>query len=118
MPHRQPEALIRPLSELPLVIAAPPATSLHLQLAISRLFPAEAARRLAAAPSAAPMSEEWGRSDVPLVVCDALMPGQVLTINRDEGQVGDVSALWPYLGAIIARMSLTAAASSSLRWSA
>ena len=33
------------------VIAAPPATSLHLQLAISRLFPAEAARRLAAAPS-------------------------------------------------------------------
>ena len=75
------------------VIAAPPATSLHLQLAVSRLFPAEAARRLAAAPSAAPMSEEWGRSDVPLVVCDALMPGQVLKIPRFKARW----ALWPYL---------------------
>ena len=28
------------------------------------------------------MSEEWGRSDVPLVVFDAIMPGQVLKINR------------------------------------
>lgn len=80
------------------VIAAPPATSLHLQLAISRLFPAEAARRLAAAPSPAPMSEEWGRSDVPLVVFDAIMPGQVLTIDsrmKDGRQM--FAALWPYL---------------------
>ena len=90
------------------VIAAPPATSLHLQLAISRLFPAEAARRLtaapSAAPSAAPMSEEWGRADVPLVVCDAILPGQTIRINRMRHRRAMPIELWPHLCNHCARM--------------
>ena len=46
------------------------------------------------------MSEEWGRSDVPLVVFDAIMPGQVLTIDsrmKDGRQMLLRSA--PYLAA-------------------